>query len=140
MTWSFQFGHSLAFISCRHNHFYHFTFPDFPFTRCTHKSLPVLLTDGPTEQYFAYQFDTSSVCAPGINLQTHTSSVRRPIASVLYHPVIKSKFVPEKEHLRHALLFLFNQKKKTVESYHLLMVNTLHRLEYVRHGFDNLKW
>jgi len=30
-------------------------------------------------------------------------------------------FVPEKEHLRHALLFLFNQKKKAVESHRLLV-------------------
>ena len=54
-----------------------------------------------------------------------------------------SSFVSEKEHLRHALLFLFNQKKKAIESHRLLvetgMVNTLHRLEHVRHGFDNLK-
>ena len=32
-----------------------------------------------------------------------------------------SKFVPEKEHLRHALLFLFNQKKKAVESHRVLV-------------------
>ncbi|KAL6254751.1 hypothetical protein P5V15_014077 [Pogonomyrmex californicus] len=32
-----------------------------------------------------------------------------------------SSFVPEKEHLRHALLFLFNQKKKAVESHRLLV-------------------
>jgi hypothetical protein len=37
-----------------------------------------------------------------------------------------SKFVPEKEHLRHTLLFLFNQKKKAVESHRLLVVNMLH--------------
>jgi hypothetical protein len=40
-----------------------------------------------------------------------------------------STFVPEKEHLWHALLFLFNKKKKAVESH----------LEHVRHCFDNLK-
>ena len=76
----------------------------------------MLLTDGPSEQYFAYEFDTTSVCAPGINLQACTNRVRQTIASVLYHPVIMSKFLPEKEHFRHALLFLFNQKKKAVES------------------------
>jgi len=32
-----------------------------------------------------------------------------------------SKFVPEKVHLRHALLFLFNQKKKTIESHRVLV-------------------
>jgi hypothetical protein len=32
-----------------------------------------------------------------------------------------STFVPEKEDLQHALLFLFNQKKKAVESHHLLV-------------------
>lgn len=32
-----------------------------------------------------------------------------------------SSFVPEKEHLRHALLFLFNQKKKAAESQRLLV-------------------
>lgn len=32
-----------------------------------------------------------------------------------------SNFVPEKEHLRHALLFLFHQKKKAVESHRLLV-------------------
>jgi hypothetical protein len=37
-----------------------------------------------------------------------------------------SKFVPEKEHLRQALLFLFNQKKKAAESHCLLVVNMLH--------------
>jgi hypothetical protein len=107
-------------------------------TRCTHKSLRVWLRDGPTEQYFAYEFDTTSVCAPGINLQAHTSSVRQTRASVLYRPVIMPKFVLEKWHLRHALL-LFNQKKKAVESHCLLVVNTLHWLEHVKHGFDNLK-
>jgi hypothetical protein len=50
-----------------------------------------------------------------------------------------SKFVPEKEHLRQALLFLFNQKKKAVESHRLLVVNMLHSLGHVRHHFDNLK-
>jgi len=34
-----------------------------------------------------------------------------------------SSFVPEKEHLQQALLFLFNQKKKAVES-HGLVVDT----------------
>ena len=43
------------------------------YTRCTRKSLMVLLIDGPTEKYFAYEFDTMSVCAPGINLQAHTN-------------------------------------------------------------------
>ena len=66
------------------------------------------------------------VCAPGINLQARTSSARQTIASVLFRPVIMSKYVPEKEHLRHALLFLFNQKKKAVESHRLLVVNTIH--------------
>ena len=79
-----------------------------------------LLSDG-----FAYEFGTS-VYAPGINLQARTSSVRQTIASVLYRPVIISKFVLEKEHLQHALLFLFNQKIKAVESHSLLVVNTLH--------------
>jgi hypothetical protein len=37
-----------------------------------------------------------------------------------------SKFVPEKEHLRQALHFLFNQKKIAAESHRLLVVNTLH--------------
>lgn len=32
-----------------------------------------------------------------------------------------SNFVPETEHLRHALLFLFNQKKKASESHRLLV-------------------
>lgn len=32
-----------------------------------------------------------------------------------------SLFVPEKEHLRHALLFLFNQNKKVVECHRLLV-------------------
>ena len=32
-----------------------------------------------------------------------------------------STFVPENEHLRHALLFLFHQKKKTVESHRVLV-------------------
>ena len=32
-----------------------------------------------------------------------------------------SKFVPEKEHLQHVLLFLFNQKKKAVESHRVLV-------------------
>jgi Transposase. len=50
-----------------------------------------------------------------------------------------SKFVPEKEHLRQALLFLFNQKKTAAESHRLLVLNTLHWIEHVRHGFDNLK-
>jgi hypothetical protein len=50
-----------------------------------------------------------------------------------------STFMPEKEHLQHALLFLFNQKKKAVESHRVLVVNTLHRIEHVGHGFDNLK-
>ena len=36
--------------------------------RCMHKSFPVLLRDGPTEQYVAYEFDTMSVCSPDINL------------------------------------------------------------------------
>jgi len=40
---------------------------------------------------------------------------------LFYRSVIMSSFVPEKEHLRHALLFLFNQKKKVVESYRLLV-------------------
>ena len=43
------------------------------YTRCTHKSLMVFRRDGPTEQYFLYEFDTKSVCAPGINLQACTS-------------------------------------------------------------------
>ena len=42
-------------------------------TKCTHKFRPVLLKDGPTEQYFVYEFDTTSVCASGINLQACTS-------------------------------------------------------------------
>ena len=84
------------------------------------------LRDGPSEQNFAYEFDTMSVCGHGINLQARTSSVHQTIASVLYSPVIMSKFVPEKEHLWHALRFLFNQKKKAVESHRLLVVNTLH--------------
>jgi len=37
-----------------------------------------------------------------------------------------SKFVPEKEHLQPALLFLFNQKEKAAESHSLLMVDMLH--------------
>ena len=46
-----------------------------------------------------------------------------------------SKFVPEKEHLRHALLFLFNQKKTAVES-HSLLVESYE--QHVKYGFDNL--
>jgi hypothetical protein len=42
-------------------------------TRCMHKSFPVLLRDGPTEQYFGYEFDTTSDCSPDSNLQTRTS-------------------------------------------------------------------
>jgi hypothetical protein len=30
-------------------------------------------------------------------------------------------FVPEKEHMQHALFLLFNEKKKIVESYRLLV-------------------
>jgi len=38
-----------------------------------------------------------------------------------------SKFVPEKtKHLQHAMLFLFNQKQKTMEIRRLLVVNMLH--------------
>ena len=40
---------------------------------------------------------------------------------MFYRSVIMSSFVPEKEHLRHALLFLFNQKEKAVESHRLLV-------------------
>ena len=86
----------------------------------------MLLRDGPTEHYFAYEFETMLVCALGINLQARTSSVHQTIASVLYHAVIMLKFVPGKEHLWHALLFLFNQKKKAVEWHSLLLVNMLH--------------
>ena len=42
------------------------------YTRCTHKSLTMLLRDGPTEQYFAYEFNTTSVSAPDINLQVES--------------------------------------------------------------------
>lgn len=35
--------------------------------------------------------------------------------------MIISNFVFEKEHLRHALLFLFNQNKKYDKSHHLLV-------------------
>ncbi|KAL6255560.1 hypothetical protein P5V15_013904 [Pogonomyrmex californicus] len=42
-----------------------------------------------------------------------------------------SSFVPEKEHLRHALLFLFNQKKKAVES-HRLLVETYEHAPSIR--------
>ena len=56
----------------------------------------MLLRDGPTKQYFAYEFDTTSVCAPGINLQACTSWVHQTIASVLYRLVIMSMFVREK--------------------------------------------
>ena len=45
-------------------------------TRWTHKFFPVLLRDGPTEQYILHEFDTTLVCAPGINLQARTSWVR----------------------------------------------------------------
>jgi len=45
---------------------------------------------------------------------------------MLYHSVIMLKFVPEKENLWHTVLFLFNQKKKAVESHRLLVVNMIH--------------
>ena len=59
--------------------------------------------------------------SPDINLQTRSSWVCQTIASMLYPSMIMSTFVPEKEHLWHALLLLFNQKKKAVESYCLLV-------------------
>ena len=90
---------------------------EYNLTWCMHKFIPVLLSDGPTEQYVAYEF----VYSPDINLQTRTSWVRQSIAFVLYRSVIMSTFVPEKEHFRHTLLFLFNLKKKTVESHGLLV-------------------
>ena len=62
------------------------------------------------------EFETTPISSPEINLQTHKSSVRQTIASVLYHSVIMSTCVREKEHLRRTLLSLFNQKKKAVEN------------------------
>lgn len=63
----------------------------------------------------------TSFCSSDIKLQIHTSWVRQELPSLFYHSVIMSSFVPEKEHLRHALLFLFNQKKKAAESQRLLV-------------------
>lgn len=61
------------------------------------------------------------------------------LASLFYRLVLMSSFVSEKEHLQHALLILFNQKKVAAVESHRYVVNTLHRLENVRHRFDNLK-
>ena len=107
-----------------------------------HKSFPDFLRDDLTEQYVAHEFETTSVCSPVINLQTHKSQVRQTITSVLYRSVIMSGFVREKEHLRRALVFLTLSKGKGCGKSiagRTIMVNTLHRLEHVRHGFDNLK-
>ena len=41
--------------------------------------------------------------------------------SLFYRSVLMSSFVFEKENLRHTLLFLFNQKKKAVESHRFLV-------------------
>ena len=102
----------------------------YTYIRCIHKSLTVFLRDDLTKQYVAYEFETTSICSPDISLQTHKSWVRQTIASMLYRSVIMSMFVPEKEHLRHALLFLFNQKKKSCgkSSFagRIIMVNKLH--------------
>ena len=54
-----------------------------------------------------------------------------------------STFVREKEHLQRALLFLIKSKEKAsgkpLFAGRIIMVNMLHQLEHVRHGFDNLK-
>jgi hypothetical protein len=52
---------------------------------------------------------------------TLTYKHHQTITPVLYCSMIMLTFEPEKEHLRHSLLFLFNQKKKAVESHCLLV-------------------
>ena len=95
-----------------------------------------------TKQYVAYEFETSSVCSPDINLQIRTSWLRQTIASALCCSVIMSTFVPEKRTFAARIAFLISKRKRHGKSSfagRITMVNTLHRLAHVWRGFDNLK-
>lgn len=102
----------------------------------------VSLRDGAKRQYTAQHFDSVSVCSANINLQTCKTLANRSIAFFCYRPGIMCTFMPGKEDLWHALVFLFYREEKAVKS-HCLYPCTFgeHALSDKRskHVFDNLE-
>jgi len=69
-------------------------------------------------------------------LNAQSDLIEKCLHSIVFN---MTKFVPNKEHPRTALIFCFHLKKTAAESYRLLIVNMLHRKKTCERWFQRFK-